>query len=101
MHQGVIGVDGIDSGGPAVGGKGICGREIGARKYRQPHRITTHRQGLGLPHHRHRIASAEAVVIGGVGVEAIGLHLHRPIAVSAGAEQAAIHDRSGFKAGAT
>ena len=101
MNQGVVGVNSIDGSGPAVGSKGICSGEIGARKYRQAHRIAAHRQGFGLSHHRHRSAIAEAVVIGGVSVEAISLHLYRPIAISAGAEQTAIHDRTGFKAGAT
>ena len=54
-----------------------------------------------MPHHRHRSASKEAVVIGGVSVEAIGLNLYGPIPVSAGAEQAAINNRTGLKTGAT
>ena len=39
-------------------------------------RIVTHRQGFGLPHHRYRLSGEKAVVIGGIGAEAIGLHLH-------------------------
>ena len=101
MNQGVIGVNSIDGGSPAVSGKGICGWEISARKNRQPHRIAAHRQGLGLPHHRHHRARAEAVVIGYVGGKAIGLHLYSPVAASTGAEQTAINNRTGFKTGAT
>ena len=101
LKPGVIGVGAVDSRCPGVGVELLGRREVGARKYRQPHRIAAHRQGLCLPHYRHRRASAETVVVGGVGVEAIGLHLYRPIAISAGAEQAAINNRTGLEVGAT
>ena len=101
MQPGVVGVGCIDGGGPAIGGKSFCGWEIGTGKDRQPHGIAAYRQGLGLPHHRHRLTGDEAVVIGGVGVEAIGLRLHRPVAGCVGAERTAIHDCTGLKAGAT
>ena len=48
MNQGIIGVSSIDGSGPAVGGKGIRGGEVSTRKHRQPHRVATYWQGLGL-----------------------------------------------------
>ena len=100
MHHGVIGVDGMDGSGPAVGRELFGGGEVGAGEHRQAHRIAIHRQGFGLPHHRHHIASTEAVVIGGVGAEAIGLRLYRPVAGGAGGEYTAIDDRAGLETGA-
>ena len=101
VQPGVVGVGCIDGGGPAIGGKGFCGWKIGTGKDRQPHGIAALREGLRLAHHRYRLTGNEAVVIGGVGVEAIGLRLHRPVAGCVGAERAAIHDCTGLKAGAT
>ena len=101
LKPGVIRVGAVDARCPGVGIELLGRWEVSAGEYSQSHRIAAHWQSLGLPHHRNRIASTEAVVIGGVSVEAISLHLYRPITVSTGTEQAAIHDRTGLKAGAT
>ena len=51
VHQRVVGIDGLDGGGTAVGRKGIRGGEVGAGEHRQAHRAAIDRQGLGLPRH--------------------------------------------------
>ena len=94
VHQSVVRVNGVDGGGAAVGRKLFSGGEVGAGEHGQANRITIDRQGLGLPHHRLHIPDAEAVVVSGVCAEAIGLHLHRPVAGGTGAECASVDDRA-------
>ena len=100
VYQRVVGIDGVDGGGAAVGRKSIGGREVGAREHGQAHRITIHRQGLGLAHRRFHIPDAEAVVVDGVWAETIGLHLDGPVAGGTGGEYTGIDNRTGRKIGA-
>ena len=95
MNQGVIGVNSIDGSGPAIGGKGIRGGEVGTREHRQTHRIATYRQGLGLADSRNGVTDPKAVVVRAVSAQASGLHLDAPVAAGVGAEDTASLDRAG------
>ena len=92
LKPGVIGVGAVDRRCPGIGVELLGRRKVGAGEHRQPHRITVHRQGLGLADARDRIPGSETVEVGGVGLEAWRLHLHGPVAGGTGGEAATAFD---------